>query len=109
MYSLAWETPALGGRLKAPHALDLPFVFGNTEIADATRAAAGAPELAAIMTSAWAQFGRTGSPATEGLPGWPSYTADRRAVMVFDNECRTVTDPDRDARLLWTRVAAAAD
>jgi hypothetical protein len=25
--------------------------------------------------------------------------------MVFDRECRTVTDPDRDARLLWARIA----
>jgi len=25
--------------------------------------------------------------------------------MVFDRECRVVTDPDRDARLLWSRIA----
>jgi para-nitrobenzyl esterase len=71
MYSLAWETPALGGRLKAPHALDLPFVFDNTEIADGTRGAAGAGELAATMALSWAQFARTGSPPRKDCRNGP--------------------------------------
>jgi len=105
MYSLAWETPAFDGRLKAPHALDLPFVFDNTEVAEATAGAPGARDLAAMISASWAAFARTGNPATAGLPDWPAYTADARTVMVFDRERRTVTDPDRDARLLWARVA----
>jgi len=36
MYSLDWQSPAHGGRLKAHHAMDLPFVFDNTEVADTT-------------------------------------------------------------------------
>jgi para-nitrobenzyl esterase len=105
MYSLAWETPALGGRLKAPHALDLPFVFDNTEVADATRGAPGARELAAVISASWAAFARTGKPDVGGLPAWPAYTPEERAVMVFDATCRTLCDPDRDARRLWQRVA----
>ena len=105
MYSLAWETPTFDGRLKAPHALDLPFVFDNTETAEATAGAAGARDLAAAMSASWAAFARTGNPPSDALPDWPAYTADARTVMVFDRECRTVTDPDRDARLLWARIA----
>jgi para-nitrobenzyl esterase len=105
LYSLAWETPAFEGRLKAPHALDLPFVFDNTEVAEATAGAAGARDLAATMSAAWIAFARAGNPATAGLPDWPAYTPEGRTVMVFDRECRTVTDPDRDARLLWGRIA----
>ena len=105
MYSLAWETPAFGGRLKAPHALDLPFVFDNTDVAEATAGAPGARDLAAVTSAAWIAFARTGNPQTEALPDWPAYLADQRTVMVFDRECRTVTDPDRDARLLWGRIA----
>jgi len=105
VYSLAWETPVFGGRLKAPHALDLPFVFDNTEVAEATAGAAGARDLAATMSAAWIAFARAGNPGTTGLPDWPAYTAEKRAVMVFDRDCRTVADPDRDARLLWTRIA----
>ena len=95
MYSLAWETPVFDGRLKAPHALDLPFVFDNTEVAEATAGAAGGRDLAAVMSASWAAFARTGSPAITGLPDWPAYTADARSVMIFDRECRTVSDPDR--------------
>ena len=105
MYSLAWETPAFGGRLKAPHALDLPFVFDTTEVAEATAGAPGARDLAAVMSAAWIAFARAGNPRTEALPNWPAYTAQARNVMVFDRECRTVTDPDRDARLIWGRIA----
>ena len=57
------------------------------------------------MAASWAAFARTGNPRSDALPDWPAYTADARTVMVFDREGRTVTDPDRDARLLWARVA----
>jgi para-nitrobenzyl esterase len=105
MYSLAWETPVFDGRLKAPHALDLPFVFDTTEVAEATAGAPGARDLAAITSASWIAFARNGNPQAGSLPAWPAYTAEARNVMVFDRECRTVTDPDRDARLLWTRLA----
>ena len=34
-----------------------------------------------------------------------AYTGDERATMILDTECRVVSDPDRDARLLWERIA----
>ena len=30
LYRFDWETPVAGGRLKSPHALEIPFVFDNT-------------------------------------------------------------------------------
>jgi para-nitrobenzyl esterase len=39
------------------------------------------------------------------LPAWPTYTADRRATMLFDDACRVVDDPDGEVRLLWSKVA----
>jgi para-nitrobenzyl esterase len=107
LYSLAWETPACGGRLKAPHALDLPFVFDNTEVADATAGAPGARELAAAISASWAAFAHSGKPEHADLPQWPAYAPETRAVMVFDRACRLAIDPDRDARLLWARIATA--
>jgi carboxylesterase type B len=38
------------------------------------------------------------------IPEWPAYTQAERATMVFDEECRITRDPDRDARVLWTRL-----
>jgi len=105
MYSLDWRSPACAGRLQAHHAMDLPFVFDTTAVPDTTKGAAGAPELAAAISAVWARFARTGSPDTPALPRWPAYTPEERATMVLDTACRVTTDPDRDARLLWQRIA----
>ena len=104
MYSLGWQSPAHGGRLKAHHAMDLPFVFDTTEVPDTTAGAPGARELAARISDTWIAFARTGSPNNPAIPPWPVYTRDDRATMIFDNDCRVTRDPDRDARELWTRI-----
>ncbi len=106
MYSLDWRSPACDGRLKAHHAMDLPFVFDTTDVPDTTKGAAGARELAAVVSTIWAGFARSGSPQHPALPRWPAYTREERATMVLDSQCRVATDPDRDARLLWERIAA---
>jgi para-nitrobenzyl esterase len=105
MYSLDWRSPACDGRLQAHHAMDLPFVFDTTDSADTTRGAAGAQELAATISATWATFARTGRPHISSLPAWPIYAENDRATVVLDRQCRLVRDPDRDARLLWQRIA----
>jgi para-nitrobenzyl esterase len=32
MYLFAWRTQALGGKLGAPHTVEIPFVFDNTDV-----------------------------------------------------------------------------
>jgi len=34
----------------------------------------------------------------------PAYANAERATMILDTTCRVTRDPDREARLLWTRV-----
>jgi para-nitrobenzyl esterase len=104
MYSLDWQSPAHGGRLKAHHAMDLPFVFDNVDVADTTAGAPSAREVAARVAATWIAFARNGNPANPAIPDWPAYSLDERATMIFDNTCRVVHDPARAARLLWTRV-----
>jgi para-nitrobenzyl esterase len=104
MYSLDWQSPAHGGRVKAHHAMDLPFVFDNTDVADTTAGAPGAHELAARISATWIAFARNGRPDNPAIPSWPAYTAADRATMILDTTCRVLHDPDRDARLLWSRV-----
>ena len=106
MYSLDWQSPAHGGRVKAHHAMDLPFVFDNVDVADTTAGAPGARELAARMSASWIAFARNGSPDNPAIPAWPAYTTADRATMILDAECRIVRDPDTDPRRLWTRVVA---
>src|SRR6266478_3115501 len=104
MYSLDWQSPAHGGRLKAHHAMDLPFVFDNTEVADTTAGAPGAQELAARVAVTWIAFARNGIPDNPAIPSWPAYSTEDRATMIFDAACRVAHDPGREMRLLWDGV-----
>jgi para-nitrobenzyl esterase len=104
MYSLDWRSPAHGGRVKAHHAMDLPFVFDNTQVADTTAGAPGARELAARISDTWIAFARNGRPNNPAIPTWPAYTNADRATMILDTTCRVAHDPDREPRLMWTRV-----
>jgi para-nitrobenzyl esterase len=54
------------------------------------------------MMDAWIAFARTGHPATEALPVWPAYTADRRATIVFDESVTVVDAPLEAERAVWT-------
>ena len=60
-------------------------------------------ELATRMSSAWVAFARTGDPNHPGLPKWTPYDNERRATMIFNNECKLVDDPHgAEQRLLWS-------
>ncbi len=99
MYRLDWETPAARGRLRSPHALEIPLVFDNVEAARSFVGRGDDPQrLADQMSAAWLAFAHTGNPNAEGLPKWPAYSAADRATMIFDVESRVVNDPDPEIR-----------
>jgi para-nitrobenzyl esterase len=105
MYLYAWRSPAMGGKLGAPHTVEIPFVFDNTDIpAVMTKGGPEVKELAARTSEAWIQFARSGNPNHKGLPDWPAYTTRERATMVFDKTCRVVNDPGGDERKLWEDI-----
>jgi para-nitrobenzyl esterase len=104
MYSLDWQSPGHGGRVKAHHAMDLPFVFDNTDVADTTAGAPAARELADRISATWIAFARDGSPDNPAIPSWPAYSATDRATMILETACRVAHDPGREMRLLWSRV-----
>jgi para-nitrobenzyl esterase len=101
MYLFAWKSPALGGKLRSPHTVEIPFVFDNTDVPTVMTRAPEARELAARVSSAWIAFARNGDPNTPQLPQWPRYDATRRATMVFDNASRVVDDPGGEERRAW--------
>jgi para-nitrobenzyl esterase len=93
MYMLTWETPVSRGRLRCPHALEIPLVFDNVEKARNFVGRGDEPQvLADRMSDAWLAFARTGD------PGWPAYDAQRRATMIFDLESRVEEDPLPEVR-----------
>jgi len=93
MYMLTWETPVARGRLRCPHALEIPLVFDNVEKARNFVGRGDEPQVVADqMSAAWLAFARSGD------PGWPAYDAATRATKVFDLESKVVHDPLPEVR-----------
>ena len=72
MYRFDWETPAFGGRLKAPHSVEVPFVFDTLSVIGEPHRKPGAQALADRVSKTWATFARNGK------ADWAPYTADKR-------------------------------
>ncbi|ODP38870.1 carboxylesterase/lipase family protein [Sphingomonas turrisvirgatae] len=94
VYQWDWPSPVAGGKWRAPHILDIPFVFDNVAIASAiTGGGAEAHALAARVSDSLLAFARTGDPNTAALPRWPTYSLARRETMLFDRVSRIANDP----------------
>jgi para-nitrobenzyl esterase len=108
MYIFAWQTPVLDGRLRSPHAIELSFVFDNTnKTTSYNGSAADLAPLAAKVSAAWAAFARTGNPSHPGIPKWPAYDTASRATMVFNDECKVVDDPGKYERIAISALPTA--
>ena len=55
------------------------------------------------MQRRWRAFGRTGVPGED----WPVYTADDRAVLVFDQKSRVEFNPSPERRMAWAGFSLA--
>jgi para-nitrobenzyl esterase len=104
MYAFNWKTPLFDGRLKSPHALDVPFTFDTLDLTNATDRSQAAHGLAATMSGAWAAFARSGRPDHPSLPAWPAYGVTDRATMILDSDCRVERDPGGETRRLWRTI-----
>jgi len=107
MYLFTWESKYMKGIFKACHALEIPFVFNNPDIAPFTGEGEDRYELAAAMSRAWINFARTGDPNGDGLPHWPAYDKENRSTMLFNVPCRVENDPRKEERMVWKGRPAA--
>ena len=98
LYVFAWETPVMG--LRSPHTLEIPFVFNHIDVSESMVGAVTPPmrTLESQSAGAWAALARTGNPNHKGLPNWPAYAADQRAVMIFNTPCKVENDPTTEVR-----------
>ena len=104
MYLFTWESRAFEGRLKATHAIEIPFVFNNLDRPGVNMFLGEGPmpqHLADKMHAAWISFIRTGDPECDATPEWPSYDTERRPTMVFGDKSDVVDDPSGEERRLW--------
>lgn len=85
LFTYASKLPGKG----SCHAIELPFVMHNIHLSDLEENLTGEvpPEhLADEMADTWAAFAAKGSPSIEGLPIWPAYESERRALMVIGED-----------------------
>jgi para-nitrobenzyl esterase len=108
LYLFQWQTPVLGGRLHSPHTIEIPFAYDN--IAKAPTLLGTGRDLQPLadkVSGAWTAFARTGNPSQKGLT-WPAYNNLDRPTMVFNDECKIVNDPGKEARLAQLRLTQPA-
>ncbi|MGH3643829.1 MAG: carboxylesterase/lipase family protein [Mycobacterium sp.] len=95
--------------LGATHGTELFAVFDvyRTRFGSLMTAAAdrrSARQVSNDVQGRWRAFSRAGVPGD----GWPPYTADDRAVMVFDRHSHLEYDPRADRRQAWEGFTLAA-
>ena len=106
--------PGTRHKMGTPHAMEITYKFYNVQQPGQQGGNAGGglmsisrPEsvkAAHNMAEMWSTFARTGKPAAKGQPEWPAYTAQSRATMEIDTDCRIVNDPYPLERKLWERL-----
>lgn len=91
-YIIRKETkhPAILEKTYAWHTEELPWIMRIVAYEEDE-------EISRIMSGAWAAFIRTGNPSTEELY-WPAFELEHKQVMIFDDDCRAMTDPEREVR-----------
>jgi len=107
VYHFEKPTPVRDGKLKVPHTLEIAYAFDNIDLSTAvTGTGADKQALADKMSAMWTAFARTGDPSIAGLR-WEPYSADRRAVMILNDNPRLELDPYREERLLVSAAKSA--
>ncbi len=104
-YRIEWKTPVLDGVLRAPHGVELPFVFDTVAVAPELVGTVPQPGMVRLFQQTFAAFARTGNPAVPGNPAWPPYSAAHRATFIYDTTPHVVVDPDADLRRFWDEAS----
>jgi para-nitrobenzyl esterase len=104
VYQLDFASP-LHPELGAPHAFDIPLVFGNLG-AEGSITGTGheATAVSGMMREAFVAFARDGKPNSARLPAWKPYTLAKRETMVIDATPRMENDPRGEERKLFATV-----
>ena len=102
MYRFDWPLPIEGGRFKAAHGAEIPFVFDNLDKAPNW----GLTRNEILQRLAGRQgersmgcFRATGNPNHASLPHWPVYDPVARAIMLLNVECHVENDPGKAERV----------
>ena len=90
-YMYYWEKRSHLPHLRACHAVELAYVFGNVDDTIYTGKRAD-PDLSRQVQDQWVRFAETGDPGTPELP-WPPYDEKDRWTMILREDSEAVKDP----------------
>ena len=91
-----WEERSRIRFLRACHAVELSYVFGNIQDTIYTGAPAD-PGLSGQVQDQWVRFAETGDPGTPELP-WPAYEEENRWTMILRKDSQAMKDPMPEER-----------
>ena len=98
VYMYYWKEHSRLPHLRACHAVELAYVFGNTEDTIYTGKPAN-PALSRQVQDQWVRFAQTGDPGDENLP-WPAYETQERWTMILAENSGAEKDPLSEQRKL---------
>ncbi|HET8933453.1 MAG TPA: carboxylesterase family protein [Polyangiales bacterium] len=94
VYQWDWISQMADGKFGAIHGLDVSPAFNNWRDATISNGSAKGKRVCEAFAKAWAAFAKTGDPniSDSGLPEWPAFSAEKRSIMVFDDDLRVEND-----------------
>jgi len=101
-YLFTWQSPAMNGAFGACHALEIGFVFGDTE-SSFCGSGPDVDKLSDEIQGAWTAFARSGNPSTNSLGTWPQYCA-KRQTMLLGKISHIEEDPYNEERAIWDEI-----
>ena len=103
LYNFVWKVPVDAGIWGSPHAVDIPFAFGNVEKARMMSGPGPGPvKVSHNLMSAFVGFARAGDPNNPRMPEWKPYDSTTRYTMTVDDPCRLVNDFHGTGRIAST-------
>jgi para-nitrobenzyl esterase len=108
-YRFSYVATSLRGKVAgALHATEIPFVFATVKTKYAADASADDVAMGETANAYWATFAKTGTPAAQGQPAWPAYTAASDTILDFATGGPVAKADPWKARLDLVEKAAAA-
>jgi para-nitrobenzyl esterase len=111
-YKSDMKIPGTDYEMGTPHAMDISFKFNNEvppKAGEAPRMGFGGSKpdryvASHNMAELWTNFAKTGKPAAQNAPEWPSYNLSERPAMRIDAECEVIKNRFAEELATWRAI-----
>ena len=111
-YIFSWGSSEVEGKLGAPHAIEIPFVFGTLDKTVPTLSGLDfyrghgpkEKEISQKIMDMWISFARNGVPNSNDIIEWPNYEVKTRNTMFINNRCEIIPHFLEKERSAWDGI-----